>query len=130
MPRIASSRNGQGRSDAGVEPIWRERIERWGRSGQSVAEFCRRDQVSQPSFYAWRRRIEARRRKRRSPKAREVRHGATGAAAFVPVRVVDRLSRAYPFEIAVPGGRTVRVAGEFEVESLRKLLSVLEGVSC
>jgi hypothetical protein len=38
---------------------WRERIERWKRSKMTVTEFCRREQVSQPSFFQWRKRLEA-----------------------------------------------------------------------
>jgi hypothetical protein len=39
---------------------WRERLARWQRANVSVAEFCRRERVSQPSFYQWRRRLRPR----------------------------------------------------------------------
>ena len=32
---------------------WSERLSRFGDSGQTVAEFCRAERVSQPSFYQW-----------------------------------------------------------------------------
>ena len=37
--------------------VWQERLRRYGRSGLTVAEFCRRDGVSIASFYEWRRRL-------------------------------------------------------------------------
>ena len=37
--------------------VWRERLRRYARSGLTVAEFCRREGVSVPSFYQWRRRL-------------------------------------------------------------------------
>jgi hypothetical protein len=36
---------------------WRQRIERQRQSGLSIAEFCRRENVSPPSFYVWRRKM-------------------------------------------------------------------------
>ncbi|HUG92286.1 MAG TPA: transposase [Planctomycetaceae bacterium] len=38
---------------------WRDRLRRFARSKVSVAEFCRREQVSEPSFYQWRKRLAA-----------------------------------------------------------------------
>jgi hypothetical protein len=37
---------------------WRELIQRWRRSSLSVAEFCRRQEITQASFYQWRKRLE------------------------------------------------------------------------
>ena len=36
---------------------WRDRLRRFARSQLSVTEFCRREQVSEPSFYQWRKRL-------------------------------------------------------------------------
>jgi transposase-like protein len=36
---------------------WRRRMRRFLRSRQSVAEFCRQEGVSSPSFYLWRKRL-------------------------------------------------------------------------
>jgi hypothetical protein len=46
MSRVATSR-------------WRERIDGWRRSNLSVAEYCRQEQLSPPSFFAWRKRLTA-----------------------------------------------------------------------
>ena len=36
---------------------WSERLSRFGDSGQTVAEFCRAECVSQPSFYQWKKQL-------------------------------------------------------------------------
>lgn len=58
---------------------WTRMIARWRRSGQSVAEFCQANQISNPSFYQWRKRLA------------EGDSRGTNAAnpAFVPVAVVS-----------------------------------------
>jgi hypothetical protein len=38
-----------------AEPYWRDLIDHWKASGQSVAAFCAR--VSQATFYCWRKRL-------------------------------------------------------------------------
>lgn len=47
-------------ANAAVAAQWRERLADWRRSQLSVAEFCRREHLSEPSFYQWRRRLERR----------------------------------------------------------------------
>ena len=37
--------------------LWRERFSRWEAAGRKTAEFCLAEGVSQPSFYAWRRKL-------------------------------------------------------------------------
>jgi hypothetical protein len=57
-----------------TESQWRERLGRWQRSGLSITAFCRLEQVSLPSFFQWRKRLQ--------------REGNRRTAAFVPVEVV------------------------------------------
>jgi transposase-like protein len=47
---------GQWRKDREVH--WRGVLERQAASGLSVADFCRQETVSAPSFYFWRRRLQ------------------------------------------------------------------------
>jgi hypothetical protein len=64
------------------EREWRGVLRRQARSRLSVAEFCRREELSQPSFYAWRRTItqcDGRRLDRSDSDAQEV--------GFLPVRL-------------------------------------------
>jgi len=44
-------------ANPGKRSQWLERLRRFSRSEVSVAEFCRREQVSVASFYQWRRKL-------------------------------------------------------------------------
>lgn len=62
---------------------WRQRIERHCESGLSIAEFCRRENVSAHNFYVWRRNIRegAHRRHKPHADAKTKRPGRRGVAA-------------------------------------------------
>jgi hypothetical protein len=111
--------------------LWRERLGRFARSGQTVAAFCSAEDVSVPTFYQWKRRLAAesvRWRRRRAAtsssvtrvrSSSSVKRGATcgslnGAArsmrvnragAFLPVRIEG----ATLVEMELPNGARVRV---------------------
>lgn len=61
--------------------LWQELIARQRASGVSVRAFCRRERLAEPSFYAWRKRLAARRV--------STRRGARATKAFAAVRVVE-----------------------------------------
>ena len=97
------------------EQFWRDMLLLWRSSGQTIRAFCHAQRLSEPSFYAWRRRIIAQ-RERQQP-------------AFVPVRVTS-----IPLELVLASGRVVRVSPGFDADTLRQLLAVLhslpEDASC
>ena len=68
----------QHQRDSAKEASWRGALQRFISSGLSVREFCRREQLTESSFYAWRRSIGERDTKR-----------STGPA-FVPAIVSVR----------------------------------------
>ena len=41
---------------------WTERLKRFDQAGQTVAQFCRDERVSQPSFYQWKKRLAEKRK--------------------------------------------------------------------
>ena len=54
-----------------LRETWRKRIARQRQNGQTVAEFCRQEGVSTPSYYQWKRKLQAgrpARRKRATPR--------------------------------------------------------------
>ena len=103
---------GRSKSSA-VAARWRACIGRWRRSGLSIAEFCRREQISQPSFFAWRKRFSGERAK---PARRRDGQGARGVARFVEV------SPAWPpsgeVRILLPGGARVTLPVDASPELL------------
>ena len=70
---------------------WSDRLRRFARSKLSVAEFCRREKVSVPSYYHWRRKL--------GDAPSEV-NGGSEPATFIPVEIT-RLSGV---EVTFPNG--------------------------
>ena len=48
---------------------WRQRIKRQRESGLSIAEFCRKENISAHGFYVWRRNLRQAPHRRREPRA-------------------------------------------------------------
>jgi hypothetical protein len=101
MPRTAN---------AATPRRWHQRLQRFARSGLSIAAFCKREGVSEPSFYAWRRRLR------------------DGSPRFLPVRVVP--SAAAPVEVLLPSGCVLRLSPGCELDWVRDLLNVFGVPSC
>lgn len=106
-----------------TERSWIPILADWKKSGLGVREFCRRRRVRESTFWFWRKEVPERERRRRERRA-----DATGnrRIRILPVRVVETPASKGPIEI-LSGGRTLRVAGDFDPVILRKVLSVLEG---
>jgi transposase-like protein len=117
--------------DYGKEHFWRRLFQLWRRSGCTIRAFCAEHGVSEPSFFAWRRRIAE--RDRQAPARPD---GHTGdhrddrhrQPTFVPLRVVPTPATepATAFEVVLPGDRVVRVPAGFDPASLRQLLAILQ----
>ncbi len=107
----------KGQRDAAKEREWRQLLARWRRSGQTIRDFCTQWQVSEPSFYVWRRRLAERDR---------------AAPQFVPVHVVadTPANTASPIEVVLGNGRRLRVGPGFDADTLQQLLALLERQPC
>lgn len=114
--------------DVERERYWRGVIERQRASGLSVAEFCRRNDVSDALFYRWRRRLADRdvgdSRTNADPSNRD-----EGDVQFVPIELPPAAPAA-TFEIVRPHGSRVLIPPGFEAADLQKILRVLEELSC
>lgn len=97
-----------GSSDSRKTREWRRRMERFQKAGQSVAEFCRQEGVSAPSFYQWRKRLA------------EQPRPAEEAAGFRPVRLVGSATVA----VQLPGGTQLHVPTS-ERRTLRLVIDLL-----
>jgi hypothetical protein len=82
-----------GSSDSRKVREWQRRMARFEEAQESVAEFCRKESVSAPSFYQWRKRLAQRCRP------------AEEAAGFRPVRLVSSAGVA----VQLPGGTRLHV---------------------
>lgn len=123
------------RRDPARERFWRRAIRRQEESGLGVRDFCQREGLKDWTFRWWRQEL-ARRDQHAGSTARVEPAGSPTEVppAFLPVRVVDPESGAprppAPIEIVLSDGPTVRVPEGFDPQTLRAVLTVLEGRRC
>lgn len=103
---------------------WRRVIADQESGDETQGEFCARRGLKLETFRNWKYRLA---REEGSP----CDSGPCEPVRFVPVRVVDRgVETASGIELALPGGRVVRVARGFDPETLKRLLETLETRPC
>jgi hypothetical protein len=122
MPALSSVRLGR-RPDPALADLWRQRLQRFERSGLSTPAFCAKEGVSVPSFYAWRRRL-------RQPAAQQAARPAAPAAdatRLVPVRIA---TSAAPVEVVLPGNVVLRLKPGCDLDFVRTLVATLGGRPC
>lgn len=119
------------RRDPKKQRLWQARVAQWRRSGLSVREFCRREALSEPLFYCWRREL-ARREIGESSAAGSARKRTVQAASLVPLHIAmpHEEGQASAIEIVLPRGRRVRVPAGFDRDTLRAVLDLLEQRPC
>lgn len=109
------------------EEHWRRVLARFRKCGLSVRAFCRREKVTEPSFYAWRRTIRERDAAKQTGLKRR-----TERPAFLPVVVRgERLGDSgggAGVTVELRGGRVLRCPGEITGERLAELVRALEAV--
>jgi hypothetical protein len=101
------------RRDRGREVFWREQVHKQKISGLSVRAFCQANDLSEASFYAWRRTLQLREAEAKTPE-------------FVPLQVTTMLPTSPGLIVELRGGRQLRVPEMMPVERLVALLRGLE----
>jgi transposase-like protein len=91
----------------------------WKASGLSISAFCRTRDVTEASFYYWRRELADRGHRGGQGDATPI---SVTEPAFVPVRVVAT----EPIEVVVRSGQILRVGTAFDPSHLRAVVSALE----
>ena len=103
---------------------WRQMVDRQAGSGLSIRQFCEKEGISLPSFYAWRKRlVECQPNGRRTRKPRRRRDEIGNGREFIPLRLRDSASA---LEVIHPLGYQVRVTGDVNLTTLRQVLQVLD----
>lgn len=120
------------RRDADKERFWQGCVSRWRSSGLSVREFCRREALSEPSFYSWRRELARREQGQAVPRrsARPRRRAIQKPTTFLPVQVIAPQATNSGVEIILPRGRRVRLRPGFDRLTLEAVLDILERRPC
>jgi putative transposase len=111
-----------GRKDAEKASRWVEILKRQSDSGVSVRQFCRTEGVSEPSFYAWRKKLGTR---GSDPALRATRRKdqSDDGQLFVPLKV---LGTAQTLEIIHPLGCRIHVTGDVDSVALRRVIEALD----
>ncbi len=127
-----------GARDLNKEAVWRRRLSRHAASGQSVRVWCCKHGVTEAAFYWWRRELV--RRDSEPPNAAKLDQGQPTnsldperqTASFIPVRVIDAPGPGSdpPIEIVLADGRSVRITGPVDRQTLTDVLDVLERRAC
>jgi hypothetical protein len=123
------------RRDPKLEARWRDALRRQRASGLTVQSFCRREGLSESSFYAWRRAIAERgatgHSASQSPMSpedsrRPARHWTE--PAFVPLMFHGgaREQRATHIAIELRCGRVLRLPDSIQIPRLVELIHALE----
>lgn len=114
-----------GKKSLEKEQHWREILRRQASCDLSVRKFCANEGISEPSFYAWRKRLRLQRQcdagNARRLKAHEDELDSSGL--FVPLKLVDM---AATLEIVHPLGYRVQVRGDVNPVTLRQVIEVLD----
>ena len=104
--------------------FWRLLVEEQRRCGVSIRAFCRQKAISEPSFYAWRKKLQKRGTERTAD------GGSNGR--LIPVDVISPTCAApsrddgkTPLEICTPGGFTLRFGDATAPEIVARLLDVI-----
>ena len=125
-----------GRGRPRVRPHWAAHVLAQASSGLRVVDYCRRHGLSRESFYRWKRLL------RESGEFGALLDGVgpkPGASAgreakplFAEMRLPEgaALPEASGVEVALQRGAVVRVARGFDSETLRRVVSALEGGAC
>ncbi len=124
---------------------WRKLVSEQGRSGQTVAAFCRERGLCAPHFFAWKKRL------REAGVGPEVLRTALGefvevqvapggwgqarealderAAGVVRGASVSRVAGDVRVEVLLKNGRSLRVGPGFDAELVRVLMAVVESAA-
>ena len=97
---------------------WAERLDRFRRSGQTVAQFCDAEGVSAPSFYVWKRTLAA------------DSHAAAPPPTVVPIHVTPSPAATGVIELSVPGGAVLRFPADIRPDVLVAVLRGVEEQRC
>lgn len=116
------------------DKYWREVIGNWKASGLNVRDFCRREDLREPQFYAWRRELRLRDMEGTSL-AEPVDATSAPSNPFVPLRVVSETIKSEPkivpaIEIRFAGGASMQLQDDCRLDLVAKLLLEMQNSKC
>ncbi len=136
-----------GQRNVGRMSYWRSVFEQYADSGLSVGRFCQENDISQSTFYAWRKKLGKESslvssdRGGRSPRKQTTEGNNTSLSprqddpqtpnpgtSFVAVKlpVVSESVESEPIEVVHPLGYVVRVASGANLDGLARIFQILD----
>ncbi len=88
--------------------LWRRRLRDFDRGTATVAEFCRREGVSDASFYQWRRKLAS---LGAEPDRPDRTAEKVSALSFLPIEITGQDNPSVRIEVVFPNGTRVLVPG-------------------
>ena len=104
--------------DGDQEQFWRMAIETWQAGGLSVRQFCTNEGLSEPSFYAWRKKLAGGSVQDEKDKPKP--------SAFIEVAIPR--SNSVVMELLMISGNTLRIPAGVDTATLSTVLSVVRSV--
>ena len=95
-------------------------LNQYRRSGLSLLAFAQSHQLCYSTLIRWRKRFGQHAQSQRAPKV-------APSPKFIPVRLEPEPAPGAPYVLGLSGGRSLKIPRQFETDSLRRLLAVLEG---
>jgi transposase len=106
------------RDPVATRRLWAERLDRFRRANQTVAQFCAAEGVSPPSFYVWKRALAG-----EAPSPDPVR------PALVPIRLTTSPAGS-PIEVEFPSGTVLRFPADARPEVIAAVVLAVEARPC
>lgn len=106
------------RDPVATRRLWAQRLDRFRRANQTVAQFCAAEGVSPPSFYVWKRTLA-----REAPSPDPVR------PALVPIRLTTAPGGP-PIEVEFPSGTVLRFPADARPEVIAAIVHAVEARPC
>lgn len=128
-----------GGRDLALERGWRDRMQRYERSGLTIRQFCEQEDLAVHRFRWWRcelKRREAKSVRKRKPPRQTTRTGrapqrrSAAAGKFVPVQVISTAHTKAAIEVVVDQRLRIAVSPGFDPGLLVDVIRALEGRLC
>ena len=106
------------RDPVATRRLWAERLDRFRRANQTVAQFCAAEGVSEPSFYVWKRTLAS---------------DTASPEPFTPTLVPIRLTTSPagpPIEVVFPSGTILRFPLDARPEAIAAIVHAMEARPC
>ena len=100
------------KSDTDQQQFWQMVIETWQSSGLSIRQFCKKESLSEPSFYSWRKKLTG------DNSEQDTQHKPE-APAFIEVAIPQNNSAA--IELLLISGSTLKIPAGVDAKTLMNI---------